>query len=97
MNKSGEYYEAAGDRLAAEGRAEEALRAYRHAQGDHCQPMDLETYVRLQDKIIAILEADCLRRAMSAIGSIRTAKKAASARENGKRGGRPKKQRPPEA
>lgn len=48
-----EYYESIGDKLAAEGRSEEALRAYRHAQNG---TSDLDNYKRLHVKIMSILD-----------------------------------------
>lgn len=94
-NKSGKYYEETGDNLTAQGRIEEARRAYLHAMGDYTQPMDLEAYKRALKKLIKIdsseIDLDGSREVHRRMGQVRSQAKAEAARENGEKGGRPRK------
>lgn len=55
MNKSAEYYEGVGDKLAGQGRLDEACRAYTHSMDDFCRPMDLPAYKRVMDKRLKVM------------------------------------------
>jgi len=93
MSRSAEYYESAGDGLVQQGRIDEARRAYTHAMGDYTQPMDLTAYRRVFGKLAEIDRAAIRREEMRRLGQMKTEKKAAASRENGKKGGRPRKKK----